>query len=163
MGFGTGLNALLTFIFHQRSGVKIEYESIEKFPLSLTEVKHLNFLEQLQRGDLLEIFLRMHEKEGKLQLSPGFSLEKKVMDLERYESEQQFDIIFYDAFAPEVQPDLWTEKVFEKMYHLLCGEGILVTYCVKGEVRRRLKKVGFQIEKLKGPEGGKREVLRAKK
>ncbi len=161
MGFGTGLNALLTWKYAQDHGLKITYVTIEKYPITAEELTALNYATQL--GLKQEMLQRLHEADWgkKVELDEHFSIYKMQEDLREVELAQQFDLVYFDAFAPEKQPHLWAEEVFEKLYAAMKEGGVLTTYCVKGEIRRRLQKVGFQIEKLPGPKGGKREVLRA--
>lgn len=165
MGFGTGLNAILTYLWAKKSGCSINYHCIEKYPLEPEKVNLLAYPKYLQlNAEEKEIFERMHNCEWgiEMQLSAGFSFTKEKTDLETFESSLLFDLVYFDAFAPEIQPALWTEKVFEKMFQLMNPDSFLVTYCAKGEVRRRLQRSGFSVERLPGPPG-KREMLRAHK
>lgn len=159
MGFGTGLNTFLTAIEAKRQVVKIHYTAVEQFPLTDDEVKSLNYTEQLQHEDL---FQKIHDYEWEkdIIISEHFTLQKKKADLLSFSSVETFNLIYYDAFAPRAQPELWTKEVFEKLFHLLQPDGILVTYCSKGDVRRAMIAAGFIVKKLPGPPG-KREILRA--
>src|SRR5690606_2093998 len=125
----------------------------------------LNYLKVLHREELSDVFAAIHQGEWseQLALSKGFSLRKIHSDVANVELDELFDMVFYDAFAPEVQADLWSTEVLGKMHALLKKGGLFLTYCVKGEVRRKLLDIGFSVEKLKGPEAGKREILRAVK
>jgi len=159
VGFGTGLNVLLTYFEAQKSQQKIFYESIEKFPLPekiLPEINNFN------NTDYREIFIKIHQVDWQqaINLSENFILLKNQVDLLDYHTDKKFDLIYFDAFAPDKQPELWTELVFNKLYNVLNKNGILVTYSAKGSVRRTMQAVGFEVERLQGPPG-KREMLRA--
>lgn len=162
VGFGTGLNALLTLIEAEKAGVKVYYETIELFPLNEQEVSSLNYCQVLNRPDLQTVFERMHkcEWEKEIGITNFFTLTKKKNEPLNHSSPQLFDLIYFDTFAPNAQPELWTKEVFDKMYSLLEPGGILVTYCSKGDVRRAMIAAGFQVEKLPGP-AHKREMIRA--
>jgi tRNA U34 5-methylaminomethyl-2-thiouridine-forming methyltransferase MnmC len=164
IGFGTGLNVFLTF---QRVNVKgkvkgdvdVEYTSIEAFPLKEEEWSAINYANSEEEKNVFEDLHRA-EWNKKVQLSENFSLTKLEITLENYFPEpESFDLIFFDAFSPRVQPELWTEEVFKKMFSSLKKGGILVTYCAKGQVRRNMKAAGFEVERAPGPPG-KREMLR---
>ena len=162
VGFGTGLNVLLTYQELAKRQVQVYYESIEQFPITQTEAQNLNYPELLDGEDLGEIFSTMHSSawDKDTQLSGNFSLKKRLGDLEELPFEPIFDLIYFDAFAPTVQPELWTAPIMKKMYDALRPGGILVTYCAKGEFKRSLKAVGFKVEPLPGPPG-KREMTKA--
>ena len=163
MGFGTGLNAFL--VLEEclcDEAKKVFYSSIENYPLSLEDAKQLNYAsDDLQQ----KIFLKLHEVEWNIEMkiTENYFLKKIQMKLEDFISEQnKFNLIFFDAFSPEAQPELWTKEIFEKLYLSMKNDGILVTYCAKGQVRRNMIAAGFSIERLEGPPG-KREMLRARK
>ena len=160
IGFGTGLNTLLTLITARN--ISIHYESLEPFPLEEQMVASLNYCEQLGRPDLQDKFLQLHQSEcGKtITIQPGFSFIKWPDKLPGYSTEKDFDIIYFDAFAPRAQPELWTMEIFRELYSFLKTEGVLVTYCSKSIVRRAMQAAGFQVEKIPGPHG-KREMVRA--
>ena len=162
MGFGTGLNALLTIIESERLQRKIYYETVEQFPLDNGEVRSLNYCEQLDREDLQPIFEQLHscEWEKKVNITENFGFNKSRTNLLNLETSETFELIYFDAFAPNTQPELWTNEIFEKMFAMLEPGGILVTYCSKGDVRRAMQAAGFIVEKLPGPRG-KREMTRA--
>lgn len=151
MGFGTGLNALLSCMYTSRT---IYYYSVERFPLTPVETVGLNY-----DTTLLPLLHQAPWNED-VRIAPHFTLHKAHRSLLEVAPAHTFHIIYYDAFAPSAQPELWTQTVFEKLYHLLEPGGILVTYCSKGDVRRAMLGAGFTIEKLAGPPG-KREMLRA--
>jgi len=170
MGFGTGLNALLSLMEASRN-LNIHYTAIELFPLTIEEVKTLNYCEQLKREDLLTSFGIMHhcEWERDVAINPFFTIHKlqlSLLDIGNsiifHDSSLRPDIIYFDAFAPAAQPELWTREVFKMLYSILKGNGVLVTYCSKGEVRRAMQSAGFVVEKVPGPPG-KREIIRAVK
>ena len=162
MGFGTGLNALLTIIESERLQRKIYYETVEQFPVDTGEVRSLNYCEQLDREDLQPIFEQLHscEWEKKVNITENFGFNKSRTNLLNLETSETFELIYFDAFAPNTQPELWTNEIFEKMFAMLDPGGILVTYCSKGDVRRAMQAAGFIVEKLPGPRG-KREMTRA--
>jgi len=164
IGFGTGLNALLTLIEADKHQNRIYYTAIEPYPLSENEIKPLNYCEQLNLAQYKPRFERMHETgwEEMFEITQYFRLTKIKCSLPDFSDEEKFRIIYFDAFAPAAQPELWTKEIFENMYKLLLPDGILVTYCSKGDVRRNMQAAGFTIEKIQGPPG-KREMLRARK
>jgi tRNA U34 5-methylaminomethyl-2-thiouridine-forming methyltransferase MnmC len=162
VGFGTGLNALLTAIAAEKMERSIYYVALEPNPLNKEEFYSLNYCELLGRKDLQEDFLRMHECEWNksIPLTEELLMHKSDSLLQTFEGRTKFDLIYFDAFAPNAQPELWTKEVFDKMYSILQPGGILVTYCSKGDVRRNMIAAGFEVEKLPGPPG-KREMIRA--
>lgn len=164
VGFGTGLNALLTAIEVEISETSIYYVAIEPFPITVEEATLLNYCAQMGRNDLKEDFMRMHtcEWNRSLAVSENILLHKSNHTLQTFVQATKFDLIYYDAFAPTAQPELWTKDVFEKLYAMLNANGVLVTYCSKGDVRRAMKDAGFNVKKLPGPPG-KREMLRAER
>lgn len=162
MGFGTGLNALLTVLDAEKLQQKICYTAVEAYPLEKSFTDQLNYCEQLSRPDLQPVFNQLHSApwEEEIILTPFFTLKKIHADLNNFSPDQIFHLIYYDAFAPNAQPELWTEEIFKKLYQTLVPGGILVTYCSKGDVQRAMKAAGFRVEKLPGPPG-KREMVRA--
>lgn len=165
IGFGTGLNALLTCIEAEISGCHVEYSTIELIPLGEDIYSILNFDGLIDHPDSHEIFICLHQSpwNEKAQLSSVFSIHKINISLQEYQPEKEtFDLVYFDAFGPGIQPEMWTKEMFEKMALGLRKDGVLVTYSTKGTVKRNLKNAGFSIEKLPGPKG-KREILRAKK
>jgi len=162
VGFGTGLNALLTIIETEKLQREIYYETVEQYPLDNGEVKSLNYCKQLDRTDLQSLFEQLHtsEWEKKINITKGFCLKKTKTNVLNFETSGTFELIYFDAFAPNVQPELWTIEIFEKMFSILKPGGLLVTYCSKGDVRRAMQAAGFIVEKLPGPKG-KREMIRA--
>lgn len=162
-GFGTGLNAYLTLAKAMAQDMPVIYHSLEKYPLTPEEAAQLNYAEQIPYGEP-EHFLRLHEApwETPSPITPLFSLHKHKQDLRDTRFPPEFDIVFFDAFNPDVQPHLWTAEVFRQFFEALKPGGMLVTYCVKGIVKQALRQVGFQLKRLPGPPG-KREMLRATK
>ncbi|HMU44891.1 MAG TPA: tRNA (5-methylaminomethyl-2-thiouridine)(34)-methyltransferase MnmD [Chitinophagaceae bacterium] len=162
MGFGTGLNALLTLIEAGKHKNRIYYTAIELYPLNDTEISQLNYCQQLELPDYNPLFEKIHACgwEEMYEITDNFRLTKRKCNLLDFSTENMFDIIYFDAFAPAAQPELWTKEIFDKMFGLLKPGGTLVTYCSKGEVRRNMIAAGFKVEKIPGPPG-KREMLRA--
>jgi len=160
VGFGTGLNALLTLQRANNKKVSVDYHAIELYPLEKEDYIQLNFPELIgiKRGP----FLKLHtcKWEEKQEIINYFSIQKYNISAQEYNTDIKFDIIYFDAFSPEKQPELWNEDIFKKMRKILKTDGFLVTYCAKGVVRRTLKKVGFEIISLDGPPG-KRQMTRA--
>ena len=171
IGFGTGLNAFLTLLETEKANVNICYLSIERYPITCEAAQKLNYpahnFIDVKAGDLQALFLRLHTSpwEQAITLTPGFTLLKQQTDFSRpatFIPERGFDLIYYDAFAPDKQPEMWTQDIFNHLYNLSNRDAILTTYCAKGMVRRMLQTAGFQVERLPGPPG-KREILRATK
>ena len=162
IGFGTGLNAYMTLLEATKRNLNIQYTAIEAYPISYQQANDLNYSELLKKEEYQPIFLKMHANnwEEAQQLTDHFHFIKFQKKFEDLTFENQFDIIYFDAFAPNSQPELWEAAVLSIMYKALKKEGVLVTYCAKGIVKRTLKAIGFQIEALKGPPG-KREMTRA--
>ena len=164
IGFGTGLNAFITLLEAEKGDFGINYTGIEAYPVSPEEVKALNYASSLQEGSGAEYFRLLHDSpwEESGEITPHFRLFKKKQFFQEIEAEDAFDLIYFDAFGARVQPNLWTEDIFFRMFRALKAGGTLVTYSAKGSVRRAMLAVGFQVERLPGPPG-KREMLRAKK
>ncbi|RMB56258.1 SAM-dependent methyltransferase [Dokdonia sinensis] len=164
MGFGTGLNALLTYFKTKDLGISINYTGVEAFPVSPEEAMAMEYASQLDRPIAPEIYRKMHEIPfgNRESVSDTFQLEKRQQKFEDIEDMGVFDLVYFDAFGPRVQPDLWTEFIFKKMFTALKSDGVLTTYCAQGAARRAMQAVGFEVERLPGPPG-KREMLRATK
>lgn len=184
IGFGTGLNALLTLETAGEEKRVVHYTGIELYPLSWEEVDVLNYSDH-------PLFKELHTApwDTDVNITPYFTLHKiqgdvnKVISGERLEIRDKspinhsslianplsltpnpyFDLVYFDAFAPEKQPEMWSEELFRNIYACMNANGILTTYCAKGVIRRLLQAVGFTVERLPGPPGGKREILRATK
>ncbi len=193
IGFGTGLNAWLTLEEAERSRWNIHYTGLELYPLEWQTIEQLGYIsndEQLTTSDrqqpAIELFKQLHTSPwGKdVQLTPHFTLQKVETDVNKWVENRErtmsnindnatnaespalnpsFNLIYFDAFAPEKQPEMWSQELFNRLYVLLDRDGILTTYCAKGVVRRMLQTAGFTVERLPGPPGGKREILRARK
>jgi len=159
IGFGTGLNVFLTYWEQQKDQRKIYFETLEKYPLPENIIAEINNFKLPEEKDL---FARLHQAdwEKPVKLQDDFILCKRETDLLDYQADRKFNLIYFDAFAPNKQAELWTEEVFQKMYDLLEENGVLVTYSAKGSVRRAMQTVGFQVQRIPGPPG-KREMLRA--
>jgi len=163
IGFGTGLNALLTLAEAERNGIRIHYTAIEAYPLTDRIWRALNYPVLFGSADYHAVFSKLHlaDWEKPESLSACFTLLKHRTTLESYSpTGGYFDLVYFDAFDPAAQPELWTPEIFSKLHQAMKPGGILVTYSVKGTVTRTLRSSGFQIEKLPGPPG-KRHILRA--
>ena len=161
MGFGTGLNAFLTAMEAGKQQIRIHYTTVERYPVTAQEAGSLNYPQTLEQEDL---FRSLHQSSWNedVRINDYFTLCKEDKDLFSFSASRLFNLIYYDAFAPAAQPDLWTTQIFQKLFNLLDRQGILVTYCSKGDVRRAMAAAGFTVTKLPGPRG-KREMLRAVK
>lgn len=162
VGFGTGLNAFLTYFEALKTGQKISYASIEKYPVTEEEVKLLNYTSLSDNENGGEVLDKMHAVEWNTYspIADHFSLCKIEDDLKSYSFNTSFDIVYFDAFAPNKQENMWTETVFRKLYDAMNPDSVLVTYCAKGSVRRTMQQVGFDVKRTDGPPG-KREMLQA--
>lgn len=189
VGFGTGLNALLTLkeIQQFRLASEIEhsidktekpltessdiqqpviyYTALEPFPIELSLISKLQYPEYLSAPDLAGAFMNMHQIDDERyhQINESFHFSKLQKTLQSYDNVgSQFDLIYFDAFSPVVEPDLWTIEVFQQLFESMSHDSALVTYCSKGIVRRMMEQCGFKVERLPGPPG-KHEMLRALK
>jgi tRNA U34 5-methylaminomethyl-2-thiouridine-forming methyltransferase MnmC len=160
VGFGTGLNAYLTYIEAKKRNVTVSYHSIELFPLEDIITRQLEYAQFLSADN--NIFRALHDApwHEEVMISDRFLLKKIRGDLLEVTLTDMYDLVYFDAFSPVQQPELWTEPVFKKLYDCMNEGGIFATYCAKGIVRRTLNKVGFTTERLPGPPG-KHEMLRA--
>lgn len=166
IGFGTGLNAFLALLEAEKLQKKIHYTTLELYPVSVSNAASLNFSEIIDPTQRVS-FEKLHTAawEEWVQISPLFWLKKMKMDLRDLPvtpPEEKVDLIFYDAFAPEKQPEMWRQEIFNGLFSCSRDNAILTTYCAKGAVRRMLQSAGFTVERLPGPPG-KREILRARK
>lgn len=161
IGFGTGLNALMTLLEVNRSGLRVSYESWEKFPLSPEVWNQLNYGRILKNQKAFEA-VNDAVWEAKVSLTPDFQLQKRKRDVLADSIEGTFHLIYYDAFAPSRQPEMWTVEALKKVTSALAPGGIWVTYCAKGQVKRDLASLGLTVETLPGPPG-KKEMTRARK
>ena len=164
IGFGTGLNAWLTLLAAREQGLNIHYTAFELYPLAPEVADRLDY-PALTAPQQAFLFARLHrcEWDKPVAIDPQFTLLKRHADLTNTPVEGLYDVIYFDAFAPEKQPEMWSEAIFRNLYGHLAPGGILTTYCAKGEIRRRLQHIGFTVERLPGPPHGKREILRATK
>lgn len=164
IGFGTGLNAFITLLEAERQNLKIHYKGVEAYPLPENELKLLNYVKELKVEDKDDYFKLLHSVkwEETHKISDEFNLKKRKQFFSEINDVNVFNLIYFDAFGARVQPELWTENIFLKMFTALKPGGILVTYSAKGSVRRAMQSVGFKVERLPGPPG-KREMLRAVK
>ncbi|HJS01656.1 MAG TPA: tRNA (5-methylaminomethyl-2-thiouridine)(34)-methyltransferase MnmD [Flavobacterium sp.] len=162
IGFGTGLNAFISFLEAPAMGQIIDYVGVEAYPVVSEEVLLMNYVEELEAQNQLTIFKKMHESNWneKIVLSETFLLTKRQQFFQDIDDIEQFDLIYFDAFGYRVQPELWSTEIFQKMYNALKKDGVLVTYAARGVVKRSMIEVGFKVEKLEGPPG-KREMFRA--
>lgn len=164
IGFGTGLNAFISFLEHKKRNLKIDYVGVEAYPVALDEVKELNYVDELKANFYESIFALMHQSdwENEIALAADFKLFKRKQFFQDINDKERYNLIYFDAFGFRVQPELWDEHIFKKMYDALLPKGILVTYACRTNIKNAMLNVGFQIEKLPGATG-KREMLRAMK
>jgi tRNA U34 5-methylaminomethyl-2-thiouridine-forming methyltransferase MnmC len=162
IGMGTGLNAFMTYLESNKRNFIVHYETVEAFPITAEEAQQLNYPQLLNAEEGEGIFEKIHQEEwGKeIPLTPQFTFKKVLDSFENLSYKKQFDLIYFDAFAPTAQPELWDEKVLKIMFEALVPGGVWVSYCAKGAVKRQLKALGFRIEAIPGPPG-KREMTRA--
>ncbi|KAF2333754.1 tRNA (5-methylaminomethyl-2-thiouridine)(34)-methyltransferase MnmD [Flavobacterium daemonense] len=162
IGFGTGLNAFITFLESEKKQQTIDYVGVEAYPVNAEEVLAMNYVAELDALEFNNIFEKMHkcEWDQKAELSSAFSLTKRKQFFDEIDDFETFDLIYFDAFGYRVQPELWSTEIFQKMYNSLKPNGVLVTYAARGVVKRSMISVGFTVEKLAGPPG-KREMFRA--
>ncbi len=162
IGFGTGLNALMTYREATKQKLKIHYVTFEKYPLSIEQANALNYAEQLDISTAVLQTLHGCNWHEDVALNEHFVINKQEKDCQNIDFQNIADIIYFDAFAPQIQPELWEQPFLQKIFDALKPDGVLTTYCAKGAVKRALKAVGFQIESLEGPVG-KREMTRSVK
>lgn len=164
IGFGTGLNSFITLLESEKRDLRISYEGVEAYPVSEEEILQLNYVKELDAENNRSLFDKMHQISWaeKHAIKSNFSLLKRNIFFEEINDQNKFNLIYFDAFGARVQPELWTEVIFKRMYDSLKENGIIVTYAAKGSVRRAMQTIGFLVEKLPGPPG-KREMLRGRK
>jgi tRNA U34 5-methylaminomethyl-2-thiouridine-forming methyltransferase MnmC len=164
IGFGTGLNAFITFLEAKKMNQKIDYVGVEAYPVSSEELALMNYVEELNATAFKAVFEKMHQSnwEEKVCFNDSFCLTKRKQFFADITDKDKFDLIYFDAFGYRVQPELWSTAIFKKMYDALKENGVLVTYAARGVVKRSMIEVGFTVEKLAGPPG-KREMFRALK
>ena len=160
IGFGTGLNAFITLLEAQKNNLVIDYTGIEAYPVAEEEAFAMNYLAELKANDLTAEFQKMHQCawEEKVIFNPNFSLTKRNQFFQDIQDKDSFDLIYFDAFGYQVQPELWSTEIFQKMYNSLKERGILVTYAARGVIKRSMQEVGFIVKKVPGPPG-KREMM----
>lgn len=163
IGFGTGLNAFITFL-ETLNKENVNYVGVEAYPISAEEITQMNYVSQLDAEKCQEIFDKMHacDWENQQMITENFHLTKRKQFFQDIEDKNQFDLIYFDAFGFPLQPELWSEVIFKKMYDALLPKGTLVTYACRSSIKNAMLSVGFSIEKLPGAPG-KREMLRATK
>lgn len=164
VGLGTGLNMFMSFLAGRKWQARIHYTAIENDPLPERFVSKLNYPGLLDAEDHRPLFLQMHRAHWNkpVQLTDDFEFIKYKEDFLNFSTRERFHVVYFDAFAPEVQPEMWELHVFKKLFGLMEEGGIMVTYCAKGVVKRSLKEVGFEVESLPGPKG-KWEMTRARR
>ena len=162
IGFGTGLNAFITFLETSKRKQKIHYDGVEAYPVSIADAKKMNYVNELNASEFEAIFDKIHSTqwEQKIELTPSFTLTKRKQFFQELTDEEKFHLIYFDAFGFEVQPELWDETIFKIMFDALLPNGILVTYACRTSIKKAMLSVGFSVEKLPGAPG-KREMLRA--
>lgn len=164
IGFGTGLNALLTIIESAKNKQNIFYTGVDAYPVALTEIQQLNFVSELNNQIEQELFDKMHTSnwDEQIKLTDHFNLTKKEQFFQQIDDQNVFDLIYFDAFGYRIEPELWSKTIFEKMYRALKPNGVLVTYACRSSIKLDMISIGFKVEKLPGAPG-KREMLRASK
>ena len=160
IGFGTGLNALLTQLYCDKKKQNIIYHTIDNLPLKKDTYSSLNYCDQLKIDK--DIFLKIHNSlwENEIELSNFFVLKKINCDFTKKLFNEKYDLIYFDAFSPSKQPEMWVLDNFKKLYNCLNRNGVLITYSSKGDVKRTIKEVGFNVFSIAGP-NGKREITLA--
>lgn len=164
IGFGTGLNAFITYLEAKSANQKIDYTGVEAYPVSEEDALKMNYVSELGAKSSEEIFLKMHKTDWneKVILDGNFTLEKQNIKFQEIADENKYDLIYFDAFGFRVQPELWSLEIFQIMFKALKPNGVLVTYACRSSIKNAMKDSGFTVEKLNGPPG-KREMLRASK
>lgn len=163
IGFGTGLNAFLSLLEAEKTNKKILFTTIELYPIAQENIGLFNYAEQIDPARKSD-FEQLHIAEWNKQvfINEHFTLEKIVADFTSFQFNNQYDIIFFDAFSPEKQPEMWQPEIFSRLYAISNNDCILTTYCAKGAVRRAMQQAGYIVERIAGPKG-KREILRCRK
>ncbi|MCZ8198716.1 MAG: tRNA (5-methylaminomethyl-2-thiouridine)(34)-methyltransferase MnmD [Flavobacterium sp.] len=164
IGFGTGLNAFITYLEAKKYNQTIDYVGVEAYPVLSNEALQMNYVSELNATEETEVFAKMHQSswEEKHSISSNFSLTKRKQFFQDISDENAFDLIYFDAFGFRVQPELWSLEIFQKMHKALKINGVLVTYACRGSIKRAMLECRFKVEKLPGAPG-KREMLRATK
>jgi tRNA U34 5-methylaminomethyl-2-thiouridine-forming methyltransferase MnmC len=161
-GMGTGLNAFMAFLEAEKNKQHIVYHTLEIYPIPISIASKLNYPQQLNAIDFIDVFMQLHSCnfDEEIKISEYFTLKKSKQSIKQFCNPNSYDIIFFDAFAPEINADLWHEDVLINMYTSLKQGGMLTTYCAKGQFKRNLKNVGFTVQNVSGPPG-KREITLA--
>lgn len=161
-GFGTGLNALLALEYAEKYNIKVNYTALEAYPIDLKTIEDLNYIEELKLNKFKNVFYSFHQDKASdlKQYSDYFGFEKKIVDFNNFIPNTRFDIIFFDVFGAETQPELWLRPFLDSVYKLMSNNSILITYGAKGSFKRALKSLELKIENPEGPPG-KREITRA--
>ena len=156
-GFGTGLNAYLTALEAEKQKIKFFYTALEKYPLPQEITDQLNYSAANQ-----SLFQHIHQSGwgNPVVIRPYFILQKLAIDFVGFDFPDRYDVVYYDAFAPDKQPEVWSQELFDKLFFAMNPGGVLTTYCAKGAIRRRMQQSGFTVERIPGAPG-KREMLRA--
>lgn len=162
VGFGSGLNTALTAEAALESGIPTIYHSVELYPLPAETAKKISSHYPDGLRNTLEA-VNDAPWNVPAEINPYFTLNKIGANLLTMEIPSGIDVVYFDAFAPEKQPEMWSEEIFSKIFASMNPGGVLTTYCAKGAIRRMLEEIGFRCERLPGPPGGKREILRATK
>lgn len=162
IGFGTGLNAFITYLESNKNNQSIDYVGVDAYPVELPEALQMNYVSELEATNESAIFHTMHQTiwDEKQFISKDFSLTKRKQFFQDISDVNQFDLIYFDAFGFRVQPELWSLEVFQKMYVSMKEGGVLVTYACRSSIKKAMLECGFKVEKLPGAPG-KREMLRA--
>ncbi|MBQ9077582.1 MAG: tRNA (5-methylaminomethyl-2-thiouridine)(34)-methyltransferase MnmD [Muribaculaceae bacterium] len=158
VGFGSGLNAVVTAMAANESR-PVHYITLEKFPVDGTLLRQLGH-DRIADASLYDM-IQAAEWDTPVEITPYFTLEKRISDYTADDLPEGIDIVYFDAFAPEKQPEMWTAEAFTRLRDVMNQGAVMTTYCAKGEIRRMLASLGFSVERLAGPVGGKREILRA--
>ena len=163
-GFGTGLNALLSYFWAEHNGVYMDYTGLEAYPISDEEHLAMEYHKELVSDSTQQVYEDLHKAKWDewTSISKSFQLKKNKIFFFDLKLKKEVNIVFYDAFGPSVQPELWETPLFQKFYEALTPGGIFVTYCVKGTARRALQAIGFKVCIIEGPPG-KRHMMRAQK
>jgi len=159
IGFGSGLNCLLTYLKKEPKQI-VTYHTIDLFPIHKGLYESLNFFNELNVSH--ETYLKIMDIpwDNEVKAFNNFYLKKIRCNLLDFETNYFYDIIYFDAFSPNVQPELWTFEIFQKLFCMLLQSGIIITYSSKGDVKRALRKAQFEVHRLSGPKG-KRHILKA--
>ncbi len=162
MGFGTGLNAFLTLVSAEENNITTFYDAIELYPLENKIINELSY--EIKNSIYNNKYNEIHNANwGEYnKISPHFYLRKIKANILEYEFEKTYDVVYFDSFSPEKQPELWTYEVFKKIFNNIQINGILTTYCAKGIVKRTLKSVGFEVNLVEGPPGKRQMIIAIK-